>query len=506
MKLPSLLYCSLLVLGNVTTQVLAGTAWARLGQSICAFDENFGRAMDAYEDNNGNFYVALSSSKFTSRFHNQGKVQLYRFDKNVCLWREEGNPIEGEATEDLLGSAISLSCDGKFLAVSGDIEHEESYNFRTGFVQVYRRDGGGWKKHGPRILDPADPIMVNGEGKFIEKDFGSKVQLSCDGKLLAVAALRNIHVYGFHNDRWNEYTERIWKNSTRTNTIPFSLASSNDHPILAMGEDDSIRVYSWNGTGWKQRGSGIPTVQTSSSFLPLVPLAYDLAITHDGKRLAFVISSGLAVFDFKNNEWEQVGSIYRPRQTPSYGNTEISLDKNGERISINTMSSLEMCHFSHDDWERMGTVIRSNARENVAISSSGTVVLTSRSGVNGTFESVFWPDDKRLDCLPKLDSDETKTCHPSVHAYPEEQPITVKVSTKNVSAGAAAALTISSAALVVGLAALFIFYAIRRGWIQCAKLNDEEKQNNSTQNREKEDEGKKGFDEKPTRSVPEAAP
>ena len=132
-----------LVVALSSSVVIAGSSWSQLGQSICSNSEGSLLGYDvAIAEKAGSLTLAVGSPKYTDNVRNQGKVQVYHFDDEQCLWLPFGTPIVGQQAEDRMGTKVALSCDGSILAVSGDTTDRDG-SVLTGLVQVYQK---GWRR------------------------------------------------------------------------------------------------------------------------------------------------------------------------------------------------------------------------------------------------------------------------------------------------------------------------------------------------------------------------
>lgn len=93
-------------------------------------------------------------------------------------WTQVGSDINGEAAYDQSGSAISLSDDGKRVAIGAPNNDNGGHvGLDDGHVRVYEESGSGWIQVGSDINgDPAKGF------------FGSSVSLSANGKRLAIGS------------------------------------------------------------------------------------------------------------------------------------------------------------------------------------------------------------------------------------------------------------------------------------------------------------------------------
>ena len=70
---------------------------------------------------------------------NSGHVRVY---KNISdSWQQIGSDIDGEAPGDLSGRSVSLSSNGRILAIGANLNADNGYN--SGHVRVYKFTGWG---------------------------------------------------------------------------------------------------------------------------------------------------------------------------------------------------------------------------------------------------------------------------------------------------------------------------------------------------------------------------
>ena len=98
-----------------------------------------------------------------------GYAKVYQRSSDGGEWKLD-QTILGEAEGDLLGQSVSLSGDGKTVAVGAPGNWER--NDRPGYVKVYRTNDGYWEQLGQDI-----------KGEALGDHFGISVSLSSMGKL-----------------------------------------------------------------------------------------------------------------------------------------------------------------------------------------------------------------------------------------------------------------------------------------------------------------------------------
>ena len=106
-----------------------------------------------------------------------------------------GSDIDGETTDDRSGWSVSLSSDGKVVAIGAT--HNDANGNSSGHVRVYKNVNGTWMKEGSDI-----------DGEVAEDELGYSVSLSSDGKVVAIGAHQNdtgrgyVRIYKNIDNNW----------------------------------------------------------------------------------------------------------------------------------------------------------------------------------------------------------------------------------------------------------------------------------------------------------------
>jgi hypothetical protein len=246
-------------------------------------------------------------------------------------WAQKGQQLDGDDIDNYFGYNLSLSSNGKILAVGA-----YGYNSGKGQVKVYEWDGTNWIQKG----QPLDGD-VNGN------KFGFCVSLSSNGLILAVGA------FGYDNDRgqaiiyeWNG-TSWIQKGqsldgNTYGDNFGYSVSLSSNGLSFSAGSyyydggKGQAKVYEWNGTSWILKG------------LPLIGENYDdyfgsnLTLSSDGLTLAvgafgYNNDSRIGqtkVYEWNGTNWNQKGqSLTGDNNDDSFG-TCVSLSLDGLILAV----------------------------------------------------------------------------------------------------------------------------------------------------------------------------
>jgi len=91
------------------------------------------------------------------------------------IWTQIGNDIDGEATDDFSGISVSLSSDGRIVAIGAPFNQGNGFN--TGHTRIYENLSGTWTQIGNDI-----------DGEAANDNSGFSVSLSSDGSVVAIGA------------------------------------------------------------------------------------------------------------------------------------------------------------------------------------------------------------------------------------------------------------------------------------------------------------------------------
>ena len=190
-------------IGHVRVHDWNGSSWQQRGADIDG--ENTGdMSGNAVAVNGDGNTIAIGAINNDGNGQDSGHVRVYQWSGSA--WTQVGSDIDGEANNDNSGVSISLSTDGRTLAVGAD-NNDGANGSDSGHVRVYDLSGSQWVQRGVDI-----------DGESASDYSGVSVDLSGDGKSLVVGA------------------------------------KDNDGNGSNAGH---ARVFDWSGSRWEQRGSDI---------------------------------------------------------------------------------------------------------------------------------------------------------------------------------------------------------------------------------------------------------
>jgi hypothetical protein len=247
--------------GHVRVYNWDGTSWTQRGNDIdgqgagdkCGWDISlsgngnilavaspFGNSVVRVFEWSNNTWTQIGggiSPSVSASISYQGSILATGGNNTVVIWNWDGtswsplgNAISGEEVNDQSGNSISLSHDGKTVAIGAALNNGNGN--QSGHVRIYKWNESSWVKLG-------NDIDGEGQGDFS----GYDVSISGDGTIVAIGAYAN-------------------------------------------GDDDvgHVRLYKWNGISWIQYGNDIDGYPNEYS-------GYSVSLSSNGNIVA--IGSGL---------------------------------------------------------------------------------------------------------------------------------------------------------------------------------------------------------------------
>jgi len=226
-------------------------SWVKIGNNIVGDGgyDLFGASVSLSA--NGKV-VAIGANSNSDNGPNAGKVYVYQNINNQ--WYQVGNGIEGKADFGFLGKTVSLSADGSILAVGS--EHYDGQNgVNTGLAQVYKNMNGSWVLLGSDI-----------EGSQENEGFGFSVSINDLGNILAVSnssgyLFGNVdlsiegmtRVYEFKNNSWNQIGDDITSSKSDNR-----VSLNSDGTIMALStQSTGVQLYQNQNNNWVKIGDNI---------------------------------------------------------------------------------------------------------------------------------------------------------------------------------------------------------------------------------------------------------
>ena len=203
---------------NYTGEVLVfesvGGTWIQKGRTLQGQVEEkyFGFSVSLSQDGS----VLAVGIPDTSDGQTSGFVRIFEFVNND--WGQIGQTLEGTNAGERFGYDVSLSSDGRTLAVGAPFYSGNSDNFLAS-ARVYRFGSDGqWFEPGSMLI-----------GKSLEEQFGSSLSLSGDASILVVRGDGLLRFFEANGNEWIEVRE------VTTSSTGFNNAAISRDGSTAMG-------------------------------------------------------------------------------------------------------------------------------------------------------------------------------------------------------------------------------------------------------------------------------
>ncbi len=341
---------------EVYRTVDGGEKWTKLGETIfgTAPRDYFGKSVDV--NRNGTTIICGSPGYYVKE--QPGYVRVFKLvsdgDIGTATWVQIGQNITGEANGDEFGYSVSLSEDGKTIAV-GARYNDGMDGGNSGHVRMYHLDDGGtnWEQIGDDI-----------DGDAADDELGWSVSLSGNGTIVVIGApgagVNEIRTGGAKVYRidsagssWEKLGETIYGDNDGDRFCE-SVDISSDGYTVAIGSSQYInydtgyaRVFSLEGGDnssdaghWKQIGQNITGEAIGDYF------GSSVSLSDDGKTIAIGAPSadgmnGKSTGDVRvyrmsdsESEWTQLGEDIDGEQAYENSGSSVSLSGDGNMVAI----------------------------------------------------------------------------------------------------------------------------------------------------------------------------
>ena len=160
--------------GHVRVYAFAENDWSQIGSDIDGERSGDQSGFSVSFSDNGN-YVAIGANANDDGGNRAGHVRVFEnIDNN---WVQVGDDIDGGDAGDESGYSVSLSGDGKVIAIGAPYWDDSGNGYWNGQVRVFSQVGGNWTQVGQEI------VAAN-----TYENLGTAVAMSEDGSILAVGA------------------------------------------------------------------------------------------------------------------------------------------------------------------------------------------------------------------------------------------------------------------------------------------------------------------------------
>lgn len=212
-------------MGHVRVFENVSGTWTQIGQDIDG-ENNFDKSGRSVSISADGRIVAIGAPNNNSY---SGHVRV--FENNSGTWTQLGQDIDGESNGNESGDSISMNNEGDVIVIGARF-NSDSYP-EAGHARVYQYAGGSWTQIGQDI-----------DGVFINDQFGRSVAISGNGEIIAVGAPNNDynatssgHIRIFKNlgGTWTQIGSSI-NGEMFSDLVGLSVSLNYDGSIVASGE------------------------------------------------------------------------------------------------------------------------------------------------------------------------------------------------------------------------------------------------------------------------------
>lgn len=355
---------------------MSDVSWNFLGE---AAGDKFGHS--TIVSGNGNIIAVGGILNHNSGGTDAGHVVVYQYSDISENWYQIGNDIDGVDHDDHSGRSISLSTDGKIIAIGAN--QNDGGGSARGHVRIweYSDISGDWYMKGSEI-----------DGEINDENFGFDVSISNNGSIVAISG-RHVDggASGYGVARVYEYSDVSgdwiqrggdFEGDTAVEYFGHSISLNGSGNRLAISSVYSdydgntntghVRVYNWDGSAWITVGSDISGVHQSK-------LGESVSLSNDGDVLAISTLGNdeeIQVYEYLDvsGDWYQLGDNL------TGNNSYVSLSSNGKTLAFSKSDEVKIYEYSDtsQNWYIRDNLEFDESVESVSISDDGSVLAVGQ--------------------------------------------------------------------------------------------------------------------------------
>uniref|UniRef100_UPI004049A60C T9SS type A sorting domain-containing protein n=1 Tax=Flavobacterium sp. TaxID=239 RepID=UPI004049A60C len=352
----------------IVTCSFANAQWSQIGSDIDGLVANEQSGTSSKINADGTVLVIGATRAFDNEVMS-GKVRV--FDWNGSEWIQRGADILGSNQGDVFGESVSISADGNTIAVGAPSYLNPEYlsdNGPEGYTRIFEWNGSEWNQKGADIIGelPNDTaggsVSLNAAGNVIA--IGATSNSSDSGSMAG-----HCRIYEWNGDSWiqrgadidgeaaNDFSGNVSINES--GSIVAIGASSNDAGGTNSGQ---VRIYEWNGTSWIQKGSDIDSDTTNANF------GYTISLNASGTTFiagGFSFVNGalgfIKVYSWNGTDWIQKGETILGITGSDFFGTAVDINNDGSIIAASSLTlengNVRIFKFEDSAWLQQGDLI-----------------------------------------------------------------------------------------------------------------------------------------------------
>ena len=285
--------------------------------------------------------VAVGADRNGDGGSNSGHVRIYEYDSST--WNQVGTDIDGEAANDNSGTSVSLSFNGTVVAIGAP--GNDGGGSGAGHVRVYEYDSSTWIQVGADIEGEAAgdqsgySVSLSSDGRRLAVG----AILNDDGETDA----GHVRVYEYDTSTWVQVGVDIDGEASNDRSGIF-VSMSSEGTIVAIGahrhdgvgsDSGYVRVYEYDSSTWVQLGGNIEGEAAgdfSGVSVSLCGSGTRVAIGAKGNDGGGTDSGHVRVFEYDSSAWIQLGNDIDGEAAGDYSGFDgsVSLSSSGSRVAI----------------------------------------------------------------------------------------------------------------------------------------------------------------------------
>lgn len=251
--------------------------WTQLGSDLIGVNsgENFGQYISMSADGTK---LAIASQGYNGNGFSSGAVRVYSYNMNT--WSQIGSIILGDAAYDYAGYGVELSGDGTTLAVGS--RYSDANGTDSGKTKIYTYTSGNWVQQGNSI-NGEEAQDLSGICVSLSYD-GRIVAIGATGNNDGGLYAGHVRVFNFSNGVWGQLGNDI--DGIEYSNSGHNISISSDGTKLIIGaynynfSNGHARIFQYNSNNWVQLGIDVNSEGQYDN------CGYDVSISRDGTKVA----------------------------------------------------------------------------------------------------------------------------------------------------------------------------------------------------------------------------
>jgi len=293
--------------GHVRIYTWSGNVWVQKGTDIdgAAGNNRFGKSVSMPDE------VTFAAGAYLNDASGQNAGHARIFTWNGSSWTQKGAAINGEAANDWSGWSVSMP-DANTVAIGA--HHNGGNGADAGHVRIYTWNVSAWVQKGTDIDGEA---AGDGSGISVSMPDSNTVAIGAHGNDGSGPDAGHVRIYTWNGIAWMQKGGDI--DGEAADDRSGSAVSMPDSNTVAIGAElndgngidaGHARVYTWNGTAWTQKGADIDGESAgdrsgSSVSMPDANTVAIGAIFNDGNGID---AGHVRLFTWNGTAWTQKGA------------------------------------------------------------------------------------------------------------------------------------------------------------------------------------------------------